>query len=493
MVNTDTTTPTSSTTTTTTSPNRQERSTINVGVDTLRNGLNPHLRADSSSLVDSIADLVLPSAFNRSQINKDLLDSAAIVAPHEGAAQTVRYAINNSAQWSDGTPISGQDFVYLWKSITSTPGVVGSAGYRDIKNIRVSGNGKFVEVDLDAPMPQWEGLFRYLLPSHLAQADGSDFATAFYNNLPAAGGRFMVASVDHSRGVIELHRNDRFWGAAPAKVDVLQLSAVTSVTQATDLMRSGQASYLDISPKETTADALKLVPGIKVNSQTASRELRLELNTTAPTLNTRDMRAQLTSLLDVSRIAKLAAGRSSNVDVSNWSEPTGVDADSLRAATKDHPLRIAADPADPAASAAARAVADMLSGSGVPATIVTSDLNDTARKGLPSNDVDAVISWSSRVNDPVAEASHYQCASTPNDTRDANLTGFCSPAGDKLVSDIITGAVPADQALDRLNRLRDDERLAVPLLGDRRVTAVGPGIVGPDNLSQASSWTQKGS
>ena len=44
-----------------------KRPTISVGVDPLRAGLNPHLVANNSELVDQIAELVLPSTFHGGQ------------------------------------------------------------------------------------------------------------------------------------------------------------------------------------------------------------------------------------------------------------------------------------------------------------------------------------------------------------------------------------------------------------------------------------------
>ena len=116
------------TTTTTTEPPVDDadagRSTVAIGVDPLSSGLNPHLRANNSELVNGIADVVLPSAFHGGQMDTDVLDSAAEVPAPDGVAQRVRYVISDAAQWSDGTPITGADFEYLWRSMVDTPDAV---------------------------------------------------------------------------------------------------------------------------------------------------------------------------------------------------------------------------------------------------------------------------------------------------------------------------------------------------------------------------------
>ena len=118
------------------------RSQITVGIDAIKAGFNPHLRADESAFTQSLAALVLPSAYVDGELNTDLLVSAKLVAPVGDAKQTVRYVIAPAAQWSDGTPITGGDFRYLWENMVSTPGVIGAAGYKAISGIRVLEGGK---------------------------------------------------------------------------------------------------------------------------------------------------------------------------------------------------------------------------------------------------------------------------------------------------------------------------------------------------------------
>ena len=52
---------------------RPERSEIRVGAQPLRGGLNPHLLSDDTSVVQSIADLTLPSAYLNGEPNRDVV------------------------------------------------------------------------------------------------------------------------------------------------------------------------------------------------------------------------------------------------------------------------------------------------------------------------------------------------------------------------------------------------------------------------------------
>src|SRR5699024_1698431 len=97
-----------------------ERSSMSVGIDPFQLGFNPHLVADDTELVDAIADLVLPSAFHGNIIDSYVLNSAREIDAPPGIAQRVRYSIKDSAQWSDGTPITGADFCYLLREMVSS-------------------------------------------------------------------------------------------------------------------------------------------------------------------------------------------------------------------------------------------------------------------------------------------------------------------------------------------------------------------------------------
>ena len=92
-------------------------------------------------------------------MNKDLLDSAEQTSEDP---QTIVYKIKQNAAWSDGTPISADDFIYLWKNLNGTikdNDVSGTTGYDQIKSVEGSDNGKTVTVVFKTPFSDWKALF----------------------------------------------------------------------------------------------------------------------------------------------------------------------------------------------------------------------------------------------------------------------------------------------------------------------------------------------
>ncbi|GAA1173755.1 putative monoacyl phosphatidylinositol tetramannoside-binding protein LpqW precursor [Corynebacterium glaucum] len=454
---------------------RPARVEVSVGVDPVRAGFNPHLAADEQATVRSIADLVLPSAFVDGERNPDLL-LAATRLPSSSKAATVRYVIDPEAQWSDGTPISGADFIYLWRAMRTTPGTINAYGYDAIADIRVSGpSGKTVDVDFRTPIRDIRGLFTHLLPSHLLAADASDFATALHDSIPASAGRFLFSGVDRGRGTITLNRNDRFWGPAPARIDILNLQPARTTTQTADQLRSGQIAFVDMAPDETTHRVLELVPDTQVLTTDGPRTLGVTLTAGV----TFEARQELASLIDAPLLASIATNRSTDLALpsavtpagaapagaapaalpsdastsgastsgaSTSSEPTssesGIAGGALEAyIAKQGALRVAADAADPAAAAAGKTFVDQLNAAGIEAKFVGTDNNTIMGKLLPAGAIDAVFGW--RVSDAALAASkatnatNATSATNPNDTSSSTSTSrVASPANPESITEI---------------------------------------------------------
>ena len=81
-------------------------------------GYNPNTPAGASSTTPGLLDAVLPSAYTVNpklvpQVNTDLLESVEATST---TPLTIQYVINPKAVWSDGVPVSADDFVYAWQS-----------------------------------------------------------------------------------------------------------------------------------------------------------------------------------------------------------------------------------------------------------------------------------------------------------------------------------------------------------------------------------------
>jgi peptide/nickel transport system substrate-binding protein len=159
----------------------------------------------------------------RPTLDTNLVESAELVST---SPQTIVYTINPKAVWSDGVPITAEDFIYNWQAQSGTGvdvdgkpyDVADTSGYRNIQSVTGSNGGRTVTVVFKEPYGDWERLFSNLLPAHIAARVGwnTGFDT-FQPSVVISGGPFMVTSYSPGHELV-LSRNPHYW-ARPAHLD----------------------------------------------------------------------------------------------------------------------------------------------------------------------------------------------------------------------------------------------------------------------------------
>ncbi len=92
--------------------------TLTYASDQQLGGFNNGTSADNKAALQYIVINVYPQVFRtlpdfRVVLNDELMDSAEQV---KDSPQTIVFKIKQAAVWSDGTPISAEDFIYAWQS-----------------------------------------------------------------------------------------------------------------------------------------------------------------------------------------------------------------------------------------------------------------------------------------------------------------------------------------------------------------------------------------
>lgn len=288
------------------------KDTIYVGIDSVGPGLNPHLSADQSSATSAVAALTLPSAF-RPVLGADgqtvwRMDSSLLIsadstggpavdpAAPDGGPFTVTYKIQQNAQWSDGQPITADDFRYLWQQMVQRAGVVAPAGYRLIKDMRSTNGGKQVAVEFTAPYPDWRQLFSALLPSHTFGGSSNGFTTGLDGGLPESGGPYKISNIDRSRDEISLQRNDRYW-MTPAITNSIVLRRANSM-QLIESMRNGDTRVAAVSSGRALQAQLTSITGVHIGSVAEPRIMGVTANTRSPEMADIHFRGAVLGSLD---------------------------------------------------------------------------------------------------------------------------------------------------------------------------------------------------
>lgn len=516
---------------------------INIGVDEFDGNLNPHIVGNLGQSTMAVADLTLPSAFNRVGnrwvMNKDLL--VKVDADNPQAPTEVTYTLRPHAQWSDGTPISGSDFQYLWDELRTQRIAENAVQYSKISAIKVSGGGSKVRVSFSEPQEGWRQLFRHLLPSHIYRSEGQQFATMMDERSVASGGAYRVHSVDAGRGVIELQRNDRYWGSAPAATDKLILRAVPDVHTGAQMLRSRQLQMYAAYPAGLGALTLGEVPDVRGTQRDRKVQLNFALNLDSERMSELPVRRAALAAIKPDIVAQIVSG---NRDVAppQWGEqPAGQMSDEARGLFDERPFTIAAPNNDKQAAIAARTIADELSRNGINAQALTVDSENLLEKMIPEGEVDASVLWGRTPDTPTDVANQFSCVrpetlrqaeeraaedkashkdeksdeststivpserstesasqSSPQESRrseptsstepaeapqqrtfGANITGLCAPAIDEAIAEVRDGQDSA-AAIERVNALVQNQSVLLPLLRDEQYYAASPEFVGSD-------------
>lgn len=432
-----------------------------LALDRVETGFNPHLLADQGVDTDLVASLLLPSAFvpgpdGELVLNRDLLVSAG---PLQGDPRTIRYTIDQQAQWSDGVPVAAEDFEYLWRQMTTQPGVVDPAEYERIVAVRSGAGGKVVDVVFDAPPEHWRTLFADMLPGHILKDAPDGFQGAMAGLPVMSAGPFMIRFADIGRGEIEFVRNDRYWARAP-ELDQIVVRRATGAGQLGASLRGGPGSLSLVGATPVAADVSATVPGVRAGPVDAHAQLEMAFNTVAPAVQDPVVRRAIAAAVTPEVVGRIVTGQSDPA-VTSYPFPPGTPA----AATGDReagartladagfartgmrwerdgtPLSvtIGVEAEDERALTAAFTIADQLRDAGIGARVWELDPVALYGDALPHGLVDAVVGWQ-RVDGraEVAARSRFACA-TP-----ATPTTSGGPTVPTRAPTTVTSLVPPD-------------------------------------------------
>lgn len=207
------------TTTTTTEPplERPYGGEATVADDQEPPTLNPFVPGGDNFIVSIIGQGYLTGVQEISGFTLELIPELVTELPttanggvtvNDDGTMTVKYEILDEAQWEDGTPISGADFLFTLETILDPDVPVDKTTYEDIVLDSVEVGAKTFEYTLSAPTALYELIFDVIIPKH--SIEGSDFATDWNDKMWASGGPFIFSEWQKG-SFVKLVRNDNYW------------------------------------------------------------------------------------------------------------------------------------------------------------------------------------------------------------------------------------------------------------------------------------------
>jgi peptide/nickel transport system substrate-binding protein len=129
-------------------------------------------------------------------------------APFEGAVMSVTYNIHPDAMWSDGIPVTADDFAFTQDTIMNEEwNITSRSGHDQIVNYEVV-DAKTFRADFPAVFAPWQSIFTEILPKHALE--GADFNTVWNDEITVGSGPFKFDSWTKDQN-IKLVRNENFW------------------------------------------------------------------------------------------------------------------------------------------------------------------------------------------------------------------------------------------------------------------------------------------
>jgi peptide/nickel transport system substrate-binding protein len=221
----------------------------------------------------------LPYTFTTTPDLKQVLNENLLISAEQTSTtpQTIVYEIRPEAVWNDGTPITADDFVFQWKSMSGThcPGcnAAQNAGYNQVESITGSNAGKTVTVVFSTPYADWKNLFASgtpLYPAHIAAQQGDlntpeGLAAAFTwfgATVPTySGGAYQVAEWQDNVA-LTLEPNPRWYGETKPPLQSLIIRVITEASQEPTALQNDEVQVIYPQPQVDLVQQVQSIPGV---------------------------------------------------------------------------------------------------------------------------------------------------------------------------------------------------------------------------------------
>ncbi|MDQ1598186.1 MAG: glutathione transport system substrate-binding protein [Microbacteriaceae bacterium] len=186
---------------------------------------------------NTLAGVFLPSFVTIKQdgsweVDKDFADSVALKSD---SPQVVEVKINPKAVWSDGTPMSYEDFAATWKSLNGKDEAyapISTNVWSDISSVTAGTNAQDVLLTFKNKNADWPSILGAIWPKWLGDTPAhfnSSWATGPYaadGKSYVSGSAFVLSKFDPTGQVVTFAPNPKWWGEKP-KLDSLIFKTVS--------------------------------------------------------------------------------------------------------------------------------------------------------------------------------------------------------------------------------------------------------------------------
>ncbi|MGH3812160.1 MAG: ABC transporter family substrate-binding protein [Pseudonocardiaceae bacterium] len=209
------------------------------------------------------------------KINEDYFTSATLTSTNP---QVVTYTLRDEATWSDGTPMTWQDFRAQWQALNGSNDaflIASNTGYKDIASVERGTSDKQAVVTFATPFTDWQTIFDPLYPAS-TNTDPALFNTGWTQELPITAGPFKVAQIDRTANTITVVRDEKWWGRKP-RLDRIIFRSIPREAQF-DALANNETDYVNIGPEVNAFTRAQGAAGVTVRRALAPYYQHLTFN-----------------------------------------------------------------------------------------------------------------------------------------------------------------------------------------------------------------------
>ena len=207
----------------------------------------------------------------------------------DGEPFTVTWNIREEAAWSDGTPVTADDFQFTYDTVMNEEfDIVSREGYDRITETEVV-DEKTWQATFEEPFAPYRTLFSEIsvLPAHVLE--GEDFDTVWNDGItdpgtdePIASGPFQFEEWERGQH-ITIVRNEDFWGE-PALLDQITFRYIEETPTLVQQLRGGEINIFDPQPQVELIAQLEDIDGVEVQSDAGPQWEHIDFNFDNPAL-----------------------------------------------------------------------------------------------------------------------------------------------------------------------------------------------------------------
>jgi peptide/nickel transport system substrate-binding protein len=286
----------------------QEGGSLSFASDQEQAGFNPNTAKDNLFALSNIVTNIYPSVFNihpdfTVQLSSEFMDSAELTSEDP---QTVVYKIKQNAVWSDGVPVSADDFIYWWENCNETDkkaDCVSTTGYKDIESVKGSDGGKTVTAVFKNKFADWKSLFsQYIIPAHYTKKRQGGWNTGLDKEpekIPSAG-PFVVESYTPGQS-LTLKRNEKYYGTK-AHLDSIVFRYLPESTTQPAALQNNEVDMIYGQPQLDQVQIVKAIPDVTSEINFGLQYEHLDFNVKNPLLADVAVRKAFATGLNIQQI-----------------------------------------------------------------------------------------------------------------------------------------------------------------------------------------------